>query len=118
MIPDSSAKIHGITQDIAVETGVHIDLILEEFMEVLNRATVLVAHNIEFDWHVMTAEYYRQLNYVPDKFHHVDTFCTMKAWTPGLFSVLRYNAVERQTTRMESRGPPNVSPANARTLSV
>lgn len=82
VIPASSAKIHGITQDIAVERGVHIDLILEEFMEVLNRATVLVAHNIEFDWHVMTAEYYRQLKYVPDKFHQVATFCTMKAWTP------------------------------------
>ena len=83
-IPETAAKIHGISQDLAVRTGEPIEQVLAEFMQVLNQTDVLVAHNLEFDWHVMTAECFRLVKYVPEKFSQVKLYCTMKAGTkPG-----------------------------------
>ena len=50
-IPDESSKIHGITNDRALEEGVAKKEVLEDFVTTLmvNPKTYLVCHNIEFD---------------------------------------------------------------------
>jgi DNA polymerase III epsilon subunit-like protein len=83
-IPDSAAKIHGITTEIALETGIEVNQALTEFLNVLACTDVLVAHNIEFDYKLIMAEVYREFKVVPEKLLQVKQFCTMKHNTkPG-----------------------------------
>lgn len=55
-IPDSAARIHGITHDRAMAEGVSADTALCEFILALTRADMLVAHNIRFDVDILTAQ--------------------------------------------------------------
>ncbi|MHC4458974.1 MAG: 3'-5' exonuclease, partial [Planctomycetota bacterium] len=48
-IPYNSTKIHGITTKKAMEEGVLLDVVLEEFSTVIDRSDYLVAHNMDFD---------------------------------------------------------------------
>ena len=58
-IPREAAKIHGITTEVALGKGVDLSAVLHEFAGELSRATSLVAHNIDFDSRVVSAEYFR-----------------------------------------------------------
>ncbi len=52
-IPDEAVKIHGITNEIAKENGISLELALSKFSKVLEQAQYVVAHNLEFDMNVM-----------------------------------------------------------------
>lgn len=54
-IPDESAKIHGITTEIALDKGVNIGEVLSEFIEDCEKAEKLIAHNSYFDISVIKA---------------------------------------------------------------
>ncbi|RKS97666.1 DNA polymerase III subunit alpha [Chryseobacterium defluvii] len=59
-IPFNAARIHGITTKIANEEGRDLQEVLEEFSEVLERVRVVSGHNVEFDYNIVGAEFFRK----------------------------------------------------------
>jgi DNA polymerase III epsilon subunit-like protein len=51
IIPEDSIKIHGITNDIAVEQGEELEVVMREFIG--ESYDALVAHNMQFDLNVI-----------------------------------------------------------------
>lgn len=74
-IPKSASQIHGITNEISNEKGIHINDILNSFLEDLKKTKILVCHNVDFDLTVLRSELYRN-NLKHDI--KLPTFCTMK----------------------------------------
>ncbi|WP_407402687.1 DNA polymerase III subunit alpha [Chryseobacterium sp.] len=59
-IPFNAARIHGITTKIAQVEGRDLQEILEEFSKVLERVRVVSGHNVEFDYNIVGAEFFRK----------------------------------------------------------
>ncbi|MEC3875796.1 DNA polymerase III subunit alpha [Chryseobacterium salviniae] len=59
-IPFNAARIHGITTKIANEEGRDLEEILNEFSKVLEKVKVVSGHNVEFDYNIVGAEFYRK----------------------------------------------------------
>ena len=59
-IPFNAARIHGITTKIANEEGRDLQEILEEFSKALENVRVVSGHNVEFDYNIVGAEFYRK----------------------------------------------------------
>jgi DNA polymerase-3 subunit epsilon len=79
-IPADAAKIHGITHARALRAGRELDEVLEEFLEAADRpGTVLVAHNLDYDFGVIGAELVRSSK--PLRFLDIAGICTMKSTT-------------------------------------
>jgi DNA polymerase III epsilon subunit-like protein len=79
-IPEDAARIHGITQARALRAGRDLAEVLDEFLEAAGRpGTVLVAHNLEYDFGVVGGELVRQRK--PLRFLEVPGICTMKTTT-------------------------------------
>lgn len=78
-IPADAAKIHGITDEIASQSGVDLQPVLEEIMLDISKAAVLIAHNMQFDEKILGAEFLRmsQQNYLDGK----PKKCTMQSST-------------------------------------
>lgn len=58
-IPFNAEKIHGISTKRALEVGEDLSEVLDKFSVDVQRAEVLVGHNIEFDNKIIGAEYLR-----------------------------------------------------------
>jgi DNA polymerase-3 subunit epsilon len=58
-IPADAEKIHGISTRDALRTGIAVAKALDEFVEALGGASVVVAHNLSYDGSVLGAELYR-----------------------------------------------------------
>lgn len=58
-IPQDAASLHGITTKRALAEGVELASVLAEFTQTVGRSEVVVAHNIDFDISVISAEYLR-----------------------------------------------------------
>lgn len=58
-IPFNSEKIHGISTAKALEEGIPLQEVLDEFTTVMQKARFIAGHNIEFDINIMGAEYLR-----------------------------------------------------------
>jgi DNA polymerase III epsilon subunit-like protein len=52
IIPDDSIEIHGITNELAHTKGHSLVNVMSEFME--EKCDIIVAHNIDFDYNVIT----------------------------------------------------------------
>jgi DNA polymerase III subunit epsilon len=76
IIPSESTKIHGITTEIAMEKGEDIKKILKEFSKDIEKASILIAHNINFDYKILSAEFVRMD--LPNQLISKKKFCTMK----------------------------------------
>ena len=78
-IPWGAARIHGITTERALESGKPIDWALSRLTTAASRASVLVAHNLTFDYGFLCTEYSRcgLPNPLADKVH----VCTMRSTT-------------------------------------
>ncbi|MCK4524949.1 MAG: 3'-5' exonuclease, partial [Candidatus Andersenbacteria bacterium] len=59
-IPADSAKIHGITTEIAKKKGEALNKILSEFLDAMNKSKFLIAHNMSFDEKIIEAEFLRK----------------------------------------------------------
>ncbi len=59
-IPYKAEQIHGISTKRALEEGLELGKVLDIFLEDLNKTSVLVGHNIEFDINILGAELIRQ----------------------------------------------------------
>ncbi|MEQ8242095.1 DNA polymerase III subunit alpha [Fulvivirga sp.] len=58
-IPFNSEKIHGISTKRALEEGHDLGKVLEKFKVDLDRAQVVVGHNVDFDNKIVGAEFFR-----------------------------------------------------------
>lgn len=58
-ISESVSKIHGITQEYALEHGLFLDDVLREFNAWLTNSSIIVGHNLSYDLNVLGAEYLR-----------------------------------------------------------
>lgn len=66
-IPYKAEQIHGISTQRAMEEGRDLKTTLDSFLNDLERTSVLVGHNIEFDINIIGAELIRK-NIDPEKF--------------------------------------------------
>ena len=58
-IPFNAQKIHGISTQRALDQGVDLAFVLEEFNKAVVQSDFVVGHNIIFDINIMGAEFYR-----------------------------------------------------------
>lgn len=75
-IPDVFARIHGITQERALEEGVPLLTILQDFAMRIAQADCLIAHNMAFDVKIIGAELLR--SGMPDNSAHKPQICIME----------------------------------------
>ncbi len=78
-IPADAARIHGITTEKALQSGIELRTALDEIVMGMNQASVLVAHNMAFDEKILGAELLRAGQ--PDVVASKDRRCTMQAST-------------------------------------
>ena len=78
-IPKDATKVHGITTEMAVQNGTDLKSILTTIEPSIEKASVLVAHNMQFDEKILGAEFLRagRPNFVESK----ERRCTMQATT-------------------------------------
>lgn len=79
-IPEAASKVHGITEEKAVQFGVSSESALSAFTHLYQRADVVCAHNIKFDKGVVEAAIARHYQKVLPL--RKPLFCTMEAATP------------------------------------
>lgn len=73
-IPFNATRIHGISTQMAHEQGRDLKEVLEEFNEVLKKTKVVAGHNIDFDYKIAGAEFYRKgLENILEKIPSADT---------------------------------------------
>lgn len=104
-IPDDATRIHGITHSHARRVGKDLSEVLDEFREALNHpGTVLVAHNLDYDWGVLASEFVRMRK--PLSILEIPGICTMKSTTevcclprPGGFGY-KWPTLEELHTRL------------------
>jgi DNA polymerase III epsilon subunit-like protein len=79
IIPSEAVQVHGITTEKAQREGIALQIVLAEAVANIQRASVLVAHNMQFDEKILGAELLRlgQPNLVASK----ERRCTMQAAT-------------------------------------
>jgi DNA polymerase-3 subunit epsilon len=82
-IEAGAAKVHGITQEKANVYGLEAPAVLAAFGAMVDRADVLVAHNLAFDALVLRTAWHRAFGAdFRERLYGKRAFCTMKAMTP------------------------------------
>lgn len=84
-VPPQATAIHGISHAQAAAEGIDVRDVLRAFAASLQGCSVMVAHNISFDTHVVQAEMHRAgMAEEAERVASTPPFCTMKAGTlPG-----------------------------------
>jgi len=59
-IPEGSTKIHGITDDVCEQKGLPFEEVFGLFIADVKTSSLLIAHNISFDYNVILSELYRR----------------------------------------------------------
>lgn len=78
-IPADAARIHGITTAKALAQGSDLGSILQTLKEKIEFASVLVAHNMQFDEKILGAEFLRRG--FPNIIETKERICTMRSST-------------------------------------
>ncbi|WP_447950876.1 DNA polymerase III subunit alpha [Chryseobacterium koreense] len=91
-IPFKASRIHGISTKLANEEGRDLMEVLEEFQQVLKKAEIVAGHNIDFDYKIVGAEFYRKnlensLSEIPsaDTMLQGTEFCRLPGGKSGKF---------------------------------
>jgi DNA polymerase III epsilon subunit-like protein len=81
-IPEAASKIHGISMEEAQTKGVPLHEVIFELREIMGNVSTLVAHNIDFDMSVVTAELMRaNCEDLAKAMMQKQQICTMKRGT-------------------------------------
>lgn len=78
-IPTGASDVHGITTEMAIEKGESLEEILNTFNDLIEQASFIVAHNINFDKMILGAELIRKN--ISSGFGDAPKICTMKSAT-------------------------------------
>jgi len=78
-IPKNAANIHHISTVRAMKDGNDLSSVLLQFAEQIEKATAMVAHNINFDEKIVGAEFIRKN--IPHQLFQKEKICTMKEST-------------------------------------
>lgn len=76
-IPERVTRIHGISTEKAYAQGISLDEALQRFSQALRYSHFLIGHNIDYDYHVLLAEFHRKK--INTLFSNYPRFCTMKS---------------------------------------
>ena len=60
IISEESTKIHGITQEYAMEHGEDIEKVLTKFLEDIKEINIIISHNLNFNLKTIQAEVFRK----------------------------------------------------------
>ena len=101
-IPKAASDVHGITTEFALENGKPLLDVIFAFGADLNQADCMVGHNLDYDLHIVGAEYVR-LGYDSRIMFARPTLCTMQATIqfcniPGRFGPKWPKLMELYTT--------------------
>jgi DNA polymerase III epsilon subunit-like protein len=77
LIPKRVSEIHKITTEKALNDDVPLDSALKDFIYALQFSSVVVGHNVEFDYNVVRSELLRRN--LHDYLRAYPRFCTMKS---------------------------------------
>ena len=107
-IPQGAINVHGITNEMAKEYGVDPKLIDITFSKLLEKADLLVAHNIEYDLDVMRDNMPLSTDMLDAKTEGgaLTTFCTMK----GNIYIVKAPLSDRQKNYFAMKGMPPDAP--------
>jgi DNA polymerase III subunit epsilon len=84
-IDPGAAAIHGITQEAAMKYGLKLERVIKLFIDLADRAELLVAHNYSFDERMIRRElHHMALPSLAEAMRARLNYCTMKASTPIL----------------------------------
>ncbi|MDA3860942.1 MAG: 3'-5' exonuclease, partial [Melioribacteraceae bacterium] len=78
-IPIDATNVHGISTDQAIIEGVELNIVLNQFNDLVTQADYLVAHNISFDEKIVGAELLRTA--IESDFENKRKLCTMLSST-------------------------------------
>lgn len=78
-IPKEASDVHRITNDKAINEGVDLIYVLEQFNRIVDRSNFIIAHNMSFDEKIIGAEFIR--NKIQSHFFKKNKLCTMNAST-------------------------------------
>jgi DNA polymerase III subunit epsilon len=83
IVPDAAFNVHGISSEIAQSHGITLTAALRTFHSLIEKADVIIAHNLAFDLKILRIGYARinQLNLFTEKVLTKASFCTMEAAT-------------------------------------
>jgi DNA polymerase-3 subunit alpha len=73
-IPFNAEKVHGISTEKALKNGKDANLVLDEFIQAIDRSEYVIGHNIDFDQNITAAEFIRA-GY-QNKFEEKEVICT------------------------------------------
>ena len=93
-ITEKITELTGITRDLLDQKGIPIQEALDDFLCTLSKADLYVAHNIDFDWAMLSIEALRvshQLTKVLQDISPKKLYCTMKK-TKDLCKIERVNS--------------------------
>jgi DNA polymerase III subunit epsilon len=76
VIPQEAASIHGITTDRAKKEGLSLHKVLPQLNCDVEKATTIIAHNLDFDLPSLNTEFMRSK--IETNLLKKQTFCTMK----------------------------------------
>ena len=79
IIPDDATDVHGISTETAINKGIDLEIILNEFAGAMKRSNFLVAHNMNFDDKIVGAEFLR--TGFKNRLTDIPKICTMKIST-------------------------------------
>lgn len=86
IIPEVATNIHGISTEKALQEGIKLKTVINDFLTDLSDCNTLVAHNINFDYDVVLSEIYRMKDlyeikntefYNIEKYLQINKYCTM-----------------------------------------
>ncbi len=75
-IPYSAEKVHGISTQVAMETGIPAKEALIKFAEAIEQASFIIGHNVQFDLKITAAEFLRFK--IENKLLATPSVCTME----------------------------------------
>jgi len=79
-INEKALEIHGITKEMCAENGLDATFLLNALLSKMADANKIVAHNLAFDWDMVSKDRTRY-NVTDPMPAHEKVFCTMKATT-------------------------------------
>jgi len=78
-IPYDAAKVHSISTERAINEGVSLRIVLNEFSKAISQSMFLVAHNMSFDEKIVGAEFLREN--IPNSLFQTSRICIMVSST-------------------------------------